>query len=692
MSIMRKHIEEIRGRGRGRGRGKGNGAPSLQTLRLPTHQVGLDARVKELKDLLFKDDVKKVAITAMGGSGKTTLAAALLKDSEVKDRFVGGIIFETVSQNPTSIKKILESMWKKISKSQRSKKFGDVADARIQIEEMLQEKTQPILVVLDDVWSQHDLDQLLLEAPECKTVVTTRFRIKSCFYSRYDLHLLDKEDALSLFCFWAFGVDHIPETEYDKTLVEQVVAECRGLPLALKVIGSYLNGQPEVAWISARNKLSEAETISDEHEGGLLQRMEMSFTGLKNDEQRQCFLDLGLFPEDEKIPVDSLFDIWIHAHNIKWFDAFDILLELEKRNLLDLVNDLRNHPGITYGSTSELYVVQHDVLRDLAIYLTAKNEPVYTRKMLIMPRKEDCIPESWKDNSHQQFAAEIISIHTGSRNENQWPEMKFPEARAIVLIFTGNEYFLPPFLQTMAELKVLIIINQGSVDTKLKGMTVFTSLAQLKSVRLVRLTVPPLETYFRSLENLKKLSLSLRKGDDESNHGLDIEVCSNLSGLEEINIDHCRDIKELPATVCNLTSLEKLTITNCHDLNKLSEELGNLAGSLVTLILGSCPALQALPNSICELEKLQFLDISHCGCIKTLPHKFGKLQSLKELDMRETCLKVNEVPPSARKLKSLSRVICNEENKNLWESIKVSMSNLKVEIADHCYNLEWLEK
>jgi hypothetical protein len=56
---------------------------------------------------------------------------------------------------------------------------------------------------------------------------------------------------------------------------------------------------------------------------------------------RECFLDLGSFPEDRKISVDTLLDIWVHVRKMEWHDAFVILLELASRNLLNLTSNLR---------------------------------------------------------------------------------------------------------------------------------------------------------------------------------------------------------------------------------------------------------------------------------------------------------------------------------------------------------------
>jgi len=146
--------------------------------------------------------------------------------------------------------------------------------------------------------------------------------------------------AFNNFLFLVF--DWFPPTEFSLVLLmyeSQVQEECKGLPLALKVIGSSLYGQPHPAWEGAKNKLLKGESISDYHKEGL-RCLETSIDAL-DEEARECFLDLGSFPEDRKISVDALLDIWIYVRNMEWHDAFVILLELASRNLLNLRSNLR---------------------------------------------------------------------------------------------------------------------------------------------------------------------------------------------------------------------------------------------------------------------------------------------------------------------------------------------------------------
>lgn len=65
-----------------------------------------------------------------------------------------------------------------------------------------------------------------------------------------------------------------------------------------------------------------------------------------------------------------------------------------------------------YGSYNEISVSQHDVLRDLAIYMSHSGG-VNQRKRIVMARREDGLPREWERNADQPFLARIVSIHTG---------------------------------------------------------------------------------------------------------------------------------------------------------------------------------------------------------------------------------------------------------------------------------------
>ncbi|GLJ58977.1 hypothetical protein SUGI_1487160 [Cryptomeria japonica] len=457
------------------GKGEANQYSFHNTLPVKSmFYVGLGKSIGDLKELLFQSDASIVGVHCMGGGGKTSLALALCDDPNIKGCF-RNIVFITVSQSP-NLKGILETIWEKLFR-RNVPEFQNVEDAHIQLQQRLLKQSKPTPVVLDDVWSRANLDKLLFEAPGCKTLVTTRngsIVPRNPYTRLYQLPLLNKEDALSLFCLSAFGQTSIPITA-DANLVIEVQAECKGLPLALKVVGSYLYGEPHVAWENAKQKLSLGESISPYHSEGLFRRLETSIDCL-DDVWRECFLDLGSFPEGKKICADALLDIWVYVRNMEWQDAHIMLLELARRNLLNLISNQGIQSTISYGCASELFFLQHDVMRDLALYMGCQGSIVH-RKRLLMPRKEHRLPGEWELLRDRQFNAHIVSIHTGSMAENDWYEMNLSETEALVLYFSASEYFLPPFLKTMKKLKVLILCNLSSEKAIIKGLDALSSLS-----------------------------------------------------------------------------------------------------------------------------------------------------------------------------------------------------------------------
>ncbi|GLJ19893.1 hypothetical protein SUGI_0360460 [Cryptomeria japonica] len=643
--------------------------------------AGLERPVGDLKELLFQSEVTVVGVHCMGGGGKTTLALAICNDPHIKGYFEN-VHFITVSQSP-NLKGIIEMMWEKIV-GRKKPEFQNVEDARIQLKQQLSCQSKRTLMILDDVWSRAHLEELLLEAPGYKTVITARdssvIPRNSCT-RLYQLPLLGDEDALSLFCFSAFGQTSIPCTA-DANLVLEVQAECKGLPLALKVIGSSLNAEPHVTWLNAKNKLSLGESISSDHEEGLFRCLKTSID-LLDDFGRECFLDLASFPENKKICADALLDIWVYVRKLERQDAFMMLWELAKKNLLNLVSSSGSQATISYGNASELYFYQHDVMRDLAVYLGSQDNIVH-RKRLFMPRKETSLPGEWGQMlSDRPVNAQVVSIHTGSMAENQWYEMDFPETEVLVLHFFASKYFLPPFVRTMKKLKFVMLCNLNSKRATIEGLDALSSLTQLRSVRLEKLDAPTILEQIKVIQKVEKLSLCLCEGFGN------ISTFSNTN-LQEFILDHCSDLEELPADICHMPSARIWSITNCHLVKKLPYDLGNLS-SLRMLRLSALPALKELPASIGKLGQLEFLDISLCEGLRELPEEIGQLKRLKEFDVRE-CSRLRRLPRSVCELSSLKHVICDEKIGHQWLQVQASsIPDLRVEIVEPQFTLDWLD-
>ncbi|KAJ0251996.1 disease resistance protein [Hirschfeldia incana] len=639
--------------------------------------VGLEIGKRKVKKMMFGAEGGGLfGISGMGGVGKTTLARDLERDGEVRCYFEK-ILFLTVSQSPL-VEELRAHIWGFLTGCED---VNHVPDWNLPYNGGIKTKK---LVILDDVWTRKALDSLISNLPSCTILVVSRSKLADP-NATYDVEVLREDEAISLFCLCAFGQKSIPPG-FDKELVKKVAGECKGLPLALKVTGASLKDRQEVYWLAALTRLSKGEPADETHEARLLQHMEASLTDL-DETARECFLDLGAFPEDRKIPVDILINMWIEVHDLDEAVAFATLVDLSHKNLLTLGKDPRL--GSTYASYYDVFVTQHDVLRDLALHLSNKGK-VNRRKRLLMPKREEKLPQTWGKNCDEEYNAEIVSINTGEIDDMGWSDfdMDFPKAEVLLLNFSSDKYVLPPFLSKMTRLKVLVIINNGMSPAVLRDFSMFANLSKLRSLWLERVHVPELYNTTIPMKHLHKMSLILCKINNSFDQ-TGVDVSSIFPKLGDLTIDHCDDLVTLPSSICGMTSLNSLSITNCPRVSELPKNLSKLQ-ALEILRLYACPELKALPDEICELPQLKYLDISQCVSLSCLPEDIGKLKTLEKIDMRE-CYISGRVR-SAVSLECLRHVICDKDVAFIWEEVERAVPGLKIEAAEKCFSLDWLDE
>ncbi|GLJ19972.1 hypothetical protein SUGI_0362170 [Cryptomeria japonica] len=153
--------------------------------------------------------------------GKTTLVLAVCNDHQIREYFDNNVILITVSESP-NLKGIFGTLWKKLA-GRTTQEFQNLEDAHMQLKQLISRQTKQTVLILDNVCSSADLEYLLFDGPEFRTLITTRDNsiIPSTLSTKlYRLPLLCQQDALSLFCFWAFGQTSIPSTA-NANLVKQ---------------------------------------------------------------------------------------------------------------------------------------------------------------------------------------------------------------------------------------------------------------------------------------------------------------------------------------------------------------------------------------------------------------------------------------------------------------------------------------
>ncbi|KAD4179628.1 hypothetical protein E3N88_28219 [Mikania micrantha] len=658
---------------------------------LPRGIVAFDEPLKKLKAKVFEDsdayddgsngdsnsmeidddgdESSVVVVAAAGGCGKTTLVTMLCHDSDIKGKFRENIFFVTVSETPNFMV-IVNELFNPNSSSQPIP-FQSDEDAKNKLGNFLLDKvSRPMLLVLDDVWDHSFIDNFPLKIKGCKILVTSRSAFPRFDVFRFDP--LSDEDAKILFCQSAFTESKKrPRIIIDENLVNQMVKCCKKHPLTLAVVGGSLNGRDESAWRSMLRTLSHGSSVLYLNEQAR-HRLERSFTAL-DEEFKECYLDFGLFPEDQRIPASSLLDMWVHLynHDDAGVDTFDKIVGLSFRNLVNLVAT-RKDSAVTVNYCDQQFVTQHNLLRELAIHLSSKpGLPIAQRKRLIITTHGEDLPASVL-NIQEPMQARILSISSEELFSSRWCEMKVPEVEVMVLNLKSKTYTLPYFMTEMQKLKVLNVTNYGLYPSYIDNFLLIGSLSNLSRIRLERVEIPSLDTSILALENLQKASFMMCKIGNAFATKLSNDNLKVWPKLVELEIDYCHDLVGFPDLLCSSVHLKNLSITNCNELCEISEEFGILT-NLENFSLRSCTKLEKLPESITRLQKLSILDISDCLSLSGLPDEFGKLGGLRTLYMMG-CTGICELPLSVEEL-AHTHVVCNEEMYDQW----LEFGNVKVE-------------
>ncbi|KHN30798.1 Putative disease resistance protein [Glycine soja] len=647
----------------------------------PAFTVGLDVHLREMKVKLLNNHHHAgsvLTVTGTPGSGKSTLVKKFCCDEEVKGIFKENIFFITFAQKP-KLNTIVQRLFQ--HNACQVPEFQSDDDAVYQLENLLKQiGKNPILLVLDDVPSESVslVDKFVFQIPKYKILVTSRITIRG-FDQPYVLKSLNEVDAINLFRHSASlnqSSSDIPEN-----IVKKIARGCSGSPLALIVTGKSLSREPPWAWNNRAKKLSKGQPILA-FSADVLTCLQKSFDDL-DPKVAECFRDLSLFPEAQRIPAAALVDIWAELRDEDDDSAMENIYELVKRNMADIVVTRNISSGtIDYNYH---YVTQHGLLRDLAILQTNK-ELMKKRNRLIIDVSGNNLPDWWTTQNEYHIAAHSLSISTDDTFTSEWCNLQASEVEVLVLNLREKKRSLPMFMEKMNKLKVLIVTNYEFYRADLENFELLDNLSSLKRIRLEKVSIPFLSNTGVQLKNLHKFSFFMCNVNEAFKNST-IQVSKVFPNLEEMNIDYC-DMVELPIGLSDIVSLKKLSITNCHKLSALPEGIGKLV-NLESLRLTSCTKLEELPESITSLSKLNFLDISDCVSLSKLPENMGELRSLENLNCRG-CTRLTDLPYSITELESLSAVVCDEETAALWEPFKTMLRDLKLKVAQVDFNLNWL--
>ena len=500
----------------------------------------------------------------------------------------------------------------------------------------------------------------------------------------HDIEALSENDCLSLFLRCAFNEG---ERKHHPKLVEigkQILKKCKGVPLAVKTLGSLLYSKTEECdWISVRD--SEIWKL-EQKEDDILPALRLSYNHLPS-YLKQCFAYCSLYPKDFRYNNLELIQSWmanglLQKSNKSTQELEDLgeqyIKELLSRSFFQEVEDI----GVL------LTFKMHDLLHDLSLYVAQHdyclienvnntnnfekarhvsildhNLGVHAMKTFLHKLSNNMRTMKFSCEDWVQFGRSVINIRESSV---ETCISKFKHLRLLDLRFSRLKV-LPSSIGTLKHLRYL---NLGW-NKKIKKLP--NSICDLQNLEtLILVGCEKLEELPRDIRKMISLrflwvtttQMHLRDNGIErmcSIRNLFFLDCleleyfpkgyQRLTTLRRLGFQNCESLISLPQGTKHLTALENLVIKNCWKLNFIDGD--DYPTRLRSLTVNELPQLVTLPQwLIGSANTIQFLDISSCQNLERLPEWLPDLSSLRKLQIR-FCPKLLSLPEGMGRLTAL---------------------------------------
>ncbi|MFS7950765.1 putative P-loop containing nucleoside triphosphate hydrolase, leucine-rich repeat domain superfamily [Helianthus anomalus] len=625
----------------------------------------MEPRLQDLEKSLdiASNEVCMIGIKGMGGAGKTTLAIAVFDRLSI--HFEAKSFVENVREvSKASLSGLLSLQQKILSDllNGQGNNVGSVLDGKNMLKTEL--RGRKVLVVLDDVDHQEQLEALAGDLnwfrPGSRIIITTRDEqvlIAHRVERIRDVSLLSHEEAIGLFSRHAFGKD-LPIQEYEKES-QQVVQYAAGLPLTIKVLGSFLCGKDKPEWVDALERLKIIPLKET------LEKLELSYASL-DDDCKEIFLDVACLlkglQKDEAIR--TLEGCGYHARIG--------LKVLEQRSLITFEPDffcLRMHDHIEEMAKNIIRRLHPDEpnkhsrlwIQDEIEYVLGSNLGSEATRSIRLEFNPNIVLEGLGNmkklrclivDHYDMYGDDLVKIDEVSQY--------FPNSLRYLKWQYYPHWCLPKTFQAnnlveldMSRSRIEQLWVGGKVLKKLKSITLRSSKLRTLDLgltpNLVRLDLSfcaNLVELHVPVGCLKRLTYLYLCG---CNGLKSVSFIKDLESLEVLDVSyvHLKEFQDIIPSHSN-SNLQQLEF-HYNDIENLPPSIRKLH-KLVNLSFSQCSKLKSLSGSICSLQHLRVLSLDFSG-IEELPDDIGRLECLEELDLSDS--EVKHLPDSICKLKHL---------------------------------------
>ncbi|KAL6123303.1 hypothetical protein ACLB2K_075825 [Fragaria x ananassa] len=597
--------------------------------------VGMDSHIRKMNSSLSLEvnDVRVVGIWGMGGLGKTTIARAVY--DEIAWQFEYSCFLNNVKEafiNKREVQMQEEFLFKLLKEKVQS---IDLSRGRNMIMKRL--GTKKVLVVLDDVETFAQIEALLGElhafGEGSRIIVTTRNKQSlSGVNQTYEPRYLSGDEALGLFMKYAFRTNP-SSREYDH-LSRCATEYAHGLPLALRVLGSFLDNKSICEWQAVLEKLKSIPHIEIQHV------LRISFDGL-DDSEKDIFLDIA-----------CLFRYWEKDYVTELLDSCGFFPRNGLRALVDkaLITIL----SITGDQSDDDEIDMHDLLQEMGREITRLESTKEPGKRSRLWSYED-VNRVLTQNTATD-AVECLKLDLSNSKAdlciNSGAFVRMTKLRLLIIHYSFDSRYDDYLSNRREELcpvdgcKQLTRGDFEFLSDELRfllwhGCPLKSLPSAFIPKNLVRIDmrgshIQELWEGIKPLQNLKVIMLS------HCQHLVKIPDLTDAIHLKKLYLNVCKSLRELHPSISDLQDLHYLDLMGCKELKSLPSSIH--MKSLETLALSGCSNLEKFPVISDFMDELRYLPLGGTA-IKELPSSINNLTGLGTLDLRG-CREFRSLPSS----------------------------------------------